>query len=348
MLPLLIAAVGLGVVVPASDSHIRYEGRTAVRTDGSVDMGFPGVTVHVRVLGSGLRFTVEATKGRQYIDVGIDDGPWRQIEVHAGRGTYALDFDGSGGDAASTGVHTISLVRCNESWQGTLSFKSFAATSGGELLDPPALPERKLMFVGDSVTCGEMTTYHPGTDFNDPANTDARVSYGMLLARRFQAQCYLVSYGGRGVIRDWQGIHKTNNAPQFYELALPDDPETPWDHRKYVPDAIGVQLGTNDFSSGIPDEVDFVNTYVTLVHTLRRDAPGAFIFLMESPILDGEKRAVLRSYLEEIVSLVRDPRVRLAPLVHRRGVPGNGHPTGAEHQAMADELAPRLKSVMGW
>jgi formate dehydrogenase major subunit len=61
-----------------------------------------------------------------------------------------------------------------------------------------------------------------------------------LVARRLGAQCHLVSYGGRGIIRDWQGIRDTRNAPVFYELALPDDPAVRWDHMRYVPDAIGI------------------------------------------------------------------------------------------------------------
>src|SRR6201995_4212179 len=84
----------------------------------------------------------------------------------------------------------------------------------------PALPPRKLMFIGDSVTCGEMDAWEPTRDMNDRLNCDARVSYGMLVAQRLGAQCHLVSYGGRGIIRDWQGIRETRNAPQFYELAL--------------------------------------------------------------------------------------------------------------------------------
>lgn len=339
MLLLLMAVIGGNGALSASDAHICYEGRTAVRADGAVGMGFPGVTAHLRVRADSLSFAVNASKGPQYLDVEVDREPVRHLQLHAGDGEYAVPL-------GEMGAHEVALVRCNESWQGTLEFKSFAVKPGDAFLDPPPLPPRKLMFVGDSVTCGEMDTYHIGTDFNDPDNTDARVSYGMLLARLFHAQCYLVSYGGRGIFRDWQGIRKTNNAPQFYELAMPDDPAILWDHRRYTPDAIGVQLGTNDFSSGIPDEVEFVNAYIELVRTLRRDAPQALIFLMESPILDGQKRAVLRTYLEEIVAALRDPNVCFAPLAHRAGVPGNGHPTGAEHQAMAGELVPVLQAVM--
>jgi lysophospholipase L1-like esterase len=249
--------------------------------------------------------------------------------------------------------HTLAIVRRNESWQGVCTILGFVLGGDGELLPPPALPERKLMFIGDSVTCGELAAYQPGRDFQDRENGDARLSYGMVLARRLSAQCYLVSYGGRGIIRDWQGIRDTNNAPQFYELALPDDPTARWDPRRYVPDAIGIQLGTNDFSQGIPDQTEFVHAYVDFIRRVRQDAPNALIFIMESPMLDddaarGPRRTVLRYYLEKIAAQIGSPRVIVAPLRHRPGVPGNTHPTGLEHEAMAGELEPVLRRALGW
>ena len=95
-----------------------------------------------------------------------------------------------------------------------------------------------------------------------------------------------VGYGGRGVIRDWQGIRNINNAPQFYELALPDDPSCLWQQNSYEPDAIAICLGTNDFNQGVPDENEFVNAYVEFIRKIRRDSPNARIFLLDSPMLD--------------------------------------------------------------
>jgi hypothetical protein len=254
---------------------------------------------------------------------------------------------------AAAGEHTLTLLRCNESWQGTCAFLGFTVGPGGAFLPAEPLPARKLMFIGDSVTCGEMTAYAAGRDIKDKINCNARLSYGMILARWLGTQCELVSYGGRGIIRDWQGIRATNNAPQFYALALPDDPTARWDQARYVPDAIGIQLGTNDFSSGVPDQNEFVDAYVKFIAQVRRDAPAALIFVMDSPIVNdvpvkGPRRTILHYYLEQVVTKAHDVKVILAPLSHYPGVPGNGHPTGAEHEAMADELEPLLRQALGW
>ncbi|HVU16693.1 MAG TPA: GDSL-type esterase/lipase family protein [Candidatus Didemnitutus sp.] len=329
-----------------SDPGIVYEGRFVVDEHGAVQLGFPGVTAHLRVRDATLSLKLRASQPEIAFDVIVDGGQPRLLQLKEGEGDYSVIA------APLAGEHTVALVRCNESWQGTCAILGYDL-GPGKLVAPPVLPARKLMFIGDSVTCGEMDAWKPSRDMHDRLNCDARVSYGMLLAQRLGAQCHLVSYGGRGVIRDWQGIRDTRNAPQFYELALPDGPEIAWDHQRYVPDAIGIQLGTNDFSQGIPDQNEFVNAYVQFVEKVRRDAPNALVFLMDSPIVrddpvGGPRRSVLRSYLEQVIVRCHSPHVILMPVSHYPGVPNNGHPTGADHKSMADEIEPVLRKALGW
>jgi lysophospholipase L1-like esterase len=354
ILGVMAAAAGLGGAVNATASSALpgnapsalYEGRFAVAPDGSVRMGFPGVTLHLRFRGKSLVLHARADKDN-FIDATIDEGQPSQFRVHAGDGFYPII------QASEISEHTVTLTRCNESWQGTCTILSIDPGAEGVLLAPKELPQRKLMFIGDSVTCGEMDAWTPVPDPKRGSDANARTSYGMIVARSLGAQCALVSCGGRGIIRDWQGNRDSGTAPQFYELALPDDPTVFWNHALYVPDAVGIQLGTNDFSRGIPDENEFVNAYVEFVRKIRRDAPGALIFLMDSPILQddpsgGPRRSALHSYLAEIVRKVASEKVILAPLAHYAGVPGNGHPTGPEHREMAAELEPLLRRELGW
>ena len=334
--------------IRADDAGIIYEGRTLVDASGGVHLGFPGVTVHLRFQGAGISLRADASKDGVDFDVSVDGAEPTLLQLKQGDGFYPLVEH-----ADTTKPHTLELTRRTESWEGVCTLKEFELTPGGALLAPPELPARKLMFIGDSVTCGEMAAWKPGdTSQNLPVLTNARLSYGMVLARRLGAQCHLVSYGGRGIIRDWQGIENTNNAPEFYELAMPDEPATHWDHHRYVPDAIGIQLGTNDFGSGVPDETEFVKAYVEFLRKIRRDAPQAWIIIMGSPILNddpaGPKHAMLHAYLEKVAQVVRDDRLVVATIKHYHGVPGNGHPTGEEHQAMADELEPVFRRVLGW
>ena len=340
-------AAGSLVMVPANHPGIAYEGRTFMETTGAVQLGFPGVTAHLHFRSNVLVMRANASDDDLYVDVGLDGGTPTLLRLHKGEGEYTII------KADISAEHVVTITRRNESWQGTIGYLGFSLGTGGEWLATPDLPLRKLMFIGDSVTCGEMTAYELGRDMRDKMNSNARLSYGAILARRLGAQCHLVSYGGRGIIRDWQGIRDTRNAPQFYELALPDDPAVRWLPSRYVPDAIGIQLGTNDFSQGIPDQNEFINSYVEFIEKIQRDAPGAWIFVMDSPILvnapgTGPRREVLHAYLEQVVRRVGSTKVFLASLSHYPGVPGNGHPTGSEHELMANELEPVVRQALGW
>ena len=342
-----IESAGTTTTVKANNPGIVYEGRSAVDATGAVRLGFPGVAVHLRFSGSVLTLKADASDDDLYFDVSLDGAAPTLLKLHKGMGDYVLMKNDREAD------HSMILTRRNESWQGTVAMMDFSFGMDGKLLPAPELPKRKLMFIGDSVTCGELTAYEAGRDMKAKINSNGRLSYGMILARRLGAQCNLVSYGGRGIIRDWQGIRDTRNAPQFYELALPDDPSIVWDHSRYVPDAIGIQLGTNDFSQGIPDQNEFVNTYVQFIEKIRRDAPDAVIVVMDSPMVDddlsrGPRRSALHFYLEQIVSRVGNPKVILASLKHYPGVPGNTHPTGQEHEAIASELEPVFRRALGW
>jgi lysophospholipase L1-like esterase len=336
----------LAMPVPADSPSIIYEGRHAVGPHHEVMMGFPGIVTILRVNGGQLGVRINASSDDVYFNLSVDGAAPSRVRLT--KGLNQLDL--LKGEAP--GVHTVELVRRTESWQGVCQILGYDPGTG-ELLKPAPLPSRKLMFIGDSVTCGSSTEESDDPGKPGAERSNAAASFGMKLAARLNAQVNLVSYGGRGIIRDWQGIKAINNAPEFYELALPDDAKTPWNHASYVPDAIGICLGTNDFSRGIPDQTEFVNGFVEFLRKVRRDAPAARIFLIDSPILDDEpgeapKLTVCRAYLDEIVRKLGSPLVTHVKISHYKGIPGDGHPTGAEHTLIADELEPVFRKALLW
>ena len=250
------------------------------------------------------------------------------------------------------GRHRVVVLKRTEAWQGTLAV---AAISGPARVTPLPLPDRRLLFIGDSITCGAATDVPDASSTLDGTITnDAAKSFGRVLAARLGAACHLVSYGGRGIIRDWQGIRAINNAPVFYERAMPDDPLALWDHRRYVPHGIAIALGTNDFNQGVPDQNEFVNAYVEFVRKVMRDAPAAAIFVADSPMTNdgsaalGHLKTIQRDYLDHVVAAVGSPRVTRAPLAHYPGRAVNVHPIASEHVAIAAELEPRFRAALGW
>lgn len=325
----------------ARSPYLQWEGRGADIKDGTVRAGFPGVVLRIRFNASKLVLKTAASSDNVYLDIAIDGAAPQMI--HLAPGTQDLTvFTGASGE------HSVEITRRNESWQGVWDV-SDATIDSGRFLTPAPLPAKKIMLIGDSITCGEACDVARDDTRNDIAFADAHKSYGMVLARRLGTQCHLVACGGRGLTRDWQGIRSGVNAPQFYERAAPDEASPLWDHNSYVPDAIGICLGTNDFSQGIPDQTDFVSTYVEFVEKIHRDAASAHIFLMDSPIVtDGDqpKRTVLGSYIGEVVKRLGSPLVSHAPVGHYPGRPANGHPIAEEHIAIAGELEPLFRAAL--
>ena len=333
----LVLNLSLSAITPTSEL-IRIEGRYVCDdTNGSITLGYPGVTLHTKFQGAGLVLDLEALDKELYLDVCVDGGEYYWIALEEGVQRVEIPVE-------PEGIHAVEIVRRNETWQGLLKIRGIEVIEG-QLLETGKLPEKRLMFIGDSITCGDSCDIREEGPHNRGFEHNGRLSYGYQISRILGTQCHLVSYGGRGVIRDWQGNRAVNNAPIFYERALGDDEDSRWNHSNYVPDAIGICLGTNDFSRGIPDQNEFVNAYVEFVRKVQRDAPDAKVFLIDSPMFgledaDGVKRSALSMYLDQVVEYVGCEKVTHVALGHYPGRPENAHPVAAEQRAIAEVLAP--------
>jgi lysophospholipase L1-like esterase len=338
--------------VSARDARIATMGRLAFAGE-EARLGFPGVTI--RFVYRGPAPTLRFTANSPHCAFNLSCNGWDPVVIRLAEGPNEIALPT--GPAPAQGW-LIELVRRNESWQGVATFHGLTLPGGCELLPPPAWPARRLMFIGDSITCGEYLDRFPPENDNTPRMCNAGRAFGMLLGRWLNAQVHLVSYGGRGVLRDWQGNTDTNNAPQFFHLALPDDPATKWDHAAYEPDAIVVCLGANDFSKDIPDEALYTRTYAAFVAEIRRAHPKAAVVLAESPMFgeapgtpDRAKRDALRRTLEAVVAQRRaagDLRVVVAPVRHHPGTPSNAHPVAFQHEQIALELTGPIRALTGW
>lgn len=336
---MLFAAAILAASITAADPHVARMGRAEVVADGAVRFSYPGVSFFVNFEGTHLGAVAQASGDQSYLDV-IVDGAERRIRLAAGRQTLAM------ADGLAAGPHTVEIINRSETWQGSAALLSF--DTDGAWRDAPTLPSRKLLLLGDSVTCGaaidRVAGEKAGASWANP-----RASYGMLMARQLNAQVQLVCYGGRGLVRTWEGKTDDMNLADYYGMALPTQPvAVPWNQRDYRPDAILVAIGTNDMTAGIPEREHYVQAYVKLVRTLLQDHPQAQIMLTEGGILRDEKQAVLRAYIDETIRRVGDQRVHA---IASTGYPGDaidGHPTREQNVSIVHDLLPQVRQVMHW
>ena len=323
----------------AADPHVARMGRTAISADGVVRFGYPGVSFYLNFEGRRLSVEAEASGENSYLDV-IVDGVARKVRLAPGRRTVTLV------DGASAGKHAVEIVNRSETWHGTAALLRF--DTDGKWNAAPILPQRKMLMLGDSVTCGEAIDRVAGAK-KDPSWWNARSSYGMLMARDLRAQVQLVCYGGRGLIRTWQNKTDELNLPDYYQLAIADlKKPLRWDQRDYRPDVILSAIGNNDFNPGIPDRERYVGAYVRFVRTLLKDHPQARIVLTEGGLMTGEKRVALIGYIAETVKRVGDKRVYAIASKPYSGDADDGHPTREQTVNIANDLLPQVRSIMNW
>ena len=359
VLTFLLAAGCAPRLVRPSDARIAVMGRVDRGDDSHWRVGYPGVTFRVLFQGSTLRLRAGCTTAACRLDVSVDGVEPRVVRLSKGDSELAL------AEGLPAGAHTVEIVQRTEAWQGILSVRGFVAPQG-TILPAPAWPGRRLLFIGDSVTCGEAIDRNAGGDCvikREPAaGENGGRSYGMLLARALSAQAHLVCYGGRGLIRDWRGRRDVANGPRIFDLAVADDrPRAFWDHAGYTPDVVVVSLGTNDFNLDLgdfPAREEFVAAYVALVRAIRAHYPAAAILLTEGAIVSDQQddhripqrpqKTVLREYLAETARRLADPRVTVFPSQHYPGDACNPHPTREQHAAMARDLEPVIRRQAGW
>jgi len=340
LLALWAGGAAAAQTIAANDVHVARMGRVAVEAGGAVRFGYPGVTLLLDVEGTHLAVDA-AGSAKSLVDVVVDGKPAGTLRLTPQVGRHDVFKD------AAPGVHRVELVHRTETWLGVASIARF--TADGRFRAAPALPARRLLVLGDSVTCGADMERGAG-DKDTPDWWNPRLSYGMRAARALAAQVQLVCHGGRGLVRSWNDRTDELQLPAFYDLAIPDAAHpVPWRQADYAPDLIVVAIGTNDFAPGIPDRVTYVDAYAAFLRRLLRDHPRARIALTEGALLDGDKKAVLIDDIRAAAARVGDARVHvLAPLAHQPGDAVNGHPTTAQHGAMADELVPQLRRIMDW
>ncbi|GGY01762.1 xylan esterase [Massilia dura] len=335
------AGAGAAEAVLAGGDSVARMGRAVIAADGGVRFAYPGVTSFIRFEGRELVLDASTMGDKSYLDVIVDGGPVRTIHLSRERAAYRL-VDG----APLSGSHIVQVLHRSETWHGVVTLHGFS--TDGRVLAPPALPARRLLFLGDSVTCGEALEREPPGP-KQAVWWNPRLSYGMLAGAALDAQVQLVCHGGRGLVRSWNGRTDEFNLDRLYTLAIAD-PSAPsaWDQHRYAPDLIVSAIGTNDFNQGIPDRARYVEAYVALVSTLLRDHPQATIVLTEGAILDGDRKAALAAYITETLARVGSPRVHHIPSRHYPGDTQDAHPTRDQHRQMAADLAAPLRQLMSW
>jgi lysophospholipase L1-like esterase len=222
---------------------------------------------------------------------------------------------------------------------------------------------RKIEFIGNSLTVGygnEVSIAappqgNPTTGFHS-INENNYTAWGALTCRSLNAQYVCTAYSGRGVYRNNTGS-MIGTMPLVYDYVHPDRADAIWNHQRFIPDVVVIDLGTNDFATGVPDSSEFCATYLSFIQKIREIHPQTKIICVAGNALTdywpvGENRwTKLRNYLVSVVKKAneKDTSVYYFELTPQAGPYGEDwHPSNATHKKMSEAIVPFIKQVAGW
>lgn len=328
------------VFIPPNDPDIQYSGRFDFSNPLAPRFDWPAVSISAIFQGTAIGILLD--DGNNNYDAFID-GKLQPIIVTGGSTQYTLD-------GLERGTHTLLLVKRTEAYFGIATFKGLLLEKGMSLRKPPAPPSRRIEFVGDSLACGaEVEALNASCEpshFRSTANS--YLAYGPLAARALGADYRLTSFSATGIVRN-VAMAKAP-MPAYYPRILANLETPVINPRKWVPDVVVIELGGNDFFSGVPQPGpnEFESAYKKFIAVLKTNYPQARIFCLTF----GTSPPVGK-LIQDVVAQERksgDNKVGLIILDY----PTN-HLTGCyQHfdligqREVADGLIKELSKDMGW
>ena len=302
-----------------------------------------GSAIAVRFAGSTVSVTLRDA-GNNLFEV-VLDGRHTLFSTQVGAKRYAL------GNGLSDGPHDLLLYRRSEAIFGETTFCGFEIAPGAYLPNAPAAT-RRLEVIGDSISVGY------GNEGTFPCQFAASsenhyLSYAAISARGLHAELNTVAWSGIGMWRNYDGT-TARAMPELYPRTLPELATSRWDFSKFVPDAVVINLGTNDFAKGDPG-VAFQNAYTQFVRELRRHYPAARFFLAVGPMLEDAEYRLASAYLRGVLAAraaAGDRNLTLLEFgIQDRAADGLGcdyHPSLKTHQKLADKMTAALRVDLAW
>jgi lysophospholipase L1-like esterase len=238
------------------------------------------------------------------------------------------------------GRHTAVISKRTEGAQTSAIFHGFDYGSG--VPAPAPSPRHRIIeIIGDSISAGYGNEGEDAWSGFDLKKENAAAAYGVLAADALDAECYVTAISGQGMYQDLGGQRHTV-MPDYYRRALVNRDE-PWDFSNYHPDIAVINLGTNDFASGV-NVNDFCAAYLDFLKFMRRVHPDCWLVCTCGPILDAPYPHIQRVAHEFRGMGDRRVSTLFFPLMASSEEKGlDGHPSCSMHRKMADILVCHIK-----
>lgn len=328
---------------PLTAENTRWLGRTWSE-DGKTRIVWTDSGFELRFKGTGIQAHFGADTPyddgiQPYIWVYVDGELFGDKIMISGEGWYSLAYN------LEPGEHTVKVVKLTEAKISTFWVSDVRFYDNGELLDPPPAPERKIEFIGDSITCGHtIERSRTDADVFSNATQNGMLTYAAVCAGLLDADFNCFAISGWAV---YQGPDDGSGArlaiPSIYHLTDPVSKRSePWDFSRFTPDVVVVALGTNDssyISQGDTEAQTFVAKYKEFLSQLRGYYPNATIVCTV-----GMVNPAPYAYIHRAVDEMNDANI----YAHQESWYGGSHPIVSDHQKAGEELADFIADIKDW
>jgi len=327
-------------------------------TDSGVEYKFNGKSTTISLTADS---SAASTDNPARIVILADGELYKDDTVKSVESEFDVTFE-------TSGEHIVRFMKVSECPNGSVRITAIKADA--EKIEPTADAEKKIEFIGDSITCAYGVDGTEGT-FSTKTE-DGTKSYAYLASKQLNADYSMVSFSGFGIISGYSTDGTRNlvsTVPQYYDKLgfsywnqfgsdITQLKEVSWDASQFVPDLVIINLGTNDNSymqnvkgDRAKEEADFVEEYVKFIEQIRSVHPDAEI-LCTLGIMGQE----LYPQIEEAVSTYKaasgDEKVN-AYKFNQQNINKNGkgidwHPAPQSHVEAAEELVAEIKKLYGW
>ena len=348
------------MIYKAEENRVRVLGRTIYRNETrflgysctGVEFEFTGTKVSAEIMTDWENDAEWKHIFQPYMAVYINGSnePYKRFSLESGTGCYEIF------SSEQPQTVKIALVKLSENAFSKAGIISISAD--GDIKPTAPVSDRKIEFIGDSITCGfGIEAEHPWDGFKT-AEENSRINYASLTAQHFNAEYNLVSWTSIGVYSN--SVKEDVNEPDdgwtmpkiyFYTDRAADgwqgsseDKLEKWDFSRFAPQLIVINLGTNDkdFTRGIKERTEaFKETYIRFVSEVRKCNPDSFILCTL-----GAMGQELCPQIEAAVSELNDMRIAFMPFdvqLESDGIGAEGHPNKVTHRKMADKLIAEIE-----
>eukprot|EP01111_Echinosteliopsis_oligospora_P013411 TRINITY_DN4805_c0_g1_i1.p1 TRINITY_DN4805_c0_g1~~TRINITY_DN4805_c0_g1_i1.p1 ORF type:complete len:367 (-),score=92.68 TRINITY_DN4805_c0_g1_i1:40-1113(-) len=335
-------------VISPFDPNIAYSGRVA-NMDGKAVFDWPGVQISFTFTGRSVTLLLEELQYSyfyiqtgSYLNIILDGRVVNIIQLQPGVTQYLVVAD------ASSQSHVLQITKRTEALVGTVAFSGLILDDGATL-SPPPIPSRFIEFIGDSITCGYGNQGLYGCSYTPPTQNNYD-TYEGITSRNFNAAMSVVAWSGKGVVRNccFQNITTPDTLPDIYPYTIASYANATWEFATNVPDAVVINLGTNDYSTPPQPPQDIFETgYINFIKYIRSQyAPATpTIFLACGPMI-GDPCC---SYVQNVAATVGATYIDMENLLVAPMDYGcDGHPSVSGHWKMSQSAIPVIQKTMGW